>query len=587
MTNHEIALFLRNVAAVYTIKDEKKYHFQISAYQKAAEVIENTITDLRYLLKENKLRDLPGIGPSIKNHLQELLKTGKVKHFSAVMKNIPASIYPLLNIPGFGPKKSFKLVTHFRLNNPATVVDQLEIIAQKGMIAKLEGFGEKSQQDILRTISEFKIGQNKSTRMTLPYANELAEKIVVYLKKSKDVLKIYPLGSLRRKKETIGDVDLAVATKNPEAVISYFIAYLQKDRVLEKGDTTAGLIVSGKHIDLMTMEPDSFGSLLQHFTGSKNHNIHLRELALKQGLSVSEYGIKKANSSKINRFKDEVSFYQALGLQWIPPEIREDTGEIELALKHSLPELINLKDIKGDFHLHSSYPIEPSHDMGQDSMEEMIKKALDLNYQYIGFSEHNPSLSKHNTHETHQILEKRLNIIEKLKEKYKNKLHIFSLLEVDILPSGTLAITDEQTRCLDFMLVSVHSVFNMPKTEMTKRVLKGLSHPKAKILSHPSGRLINQRSGYELDWNQLFDYCTKHNKALEVNAYPSRLDINDELIKQAIAKQVSLVINTDSHAASQMELMTYGVSQAKRGWATKHDILNTREYNDIIKWLKI
>lgn len=586
MNNSEIIKLLRNVAASYAIKDEKKYRFQIIAYQKAADSIESLTSDIKHLINEGKLEELEGVGSSIKSYLQELTKTGKVKHFEDLMKDIPSSVFPLLDIPSFGPKKSHKLVSHFNFNNPSTVIDDLLEIAKKGEIAKLEGFGDKSQADILRAINEFKLGQNKTSRMNLPFAVALAERLLKYLNSSPDVIDAYPLGSLRRKRDTIGDVDIAVSTKNPEKVIQHFVDYPYIDRVIEKGDISAGIIVSGKHIDLMVQPPDRFGSLLQHFTGSKNHNVHLREYALKKGWSLSEKGIKIINTGEVKKFNTEEEFYKFLGLSWIPPELREDYGEIELALKDTLPELVELNDIKGDFHLHSSFPIEPSHDMGQSNMEDMIKKAISLNYKYIGFSEHNPSLSKHTSIESAKILSKRLEQIEKLKLKYKNSIRIFSLLEVDILPSGELAIDEKSNEYLDAMLVSVHSVFNMSSEQMTERVLKGLSHQKAKILTHPTGRLINQRPGYTLDWEKVFSFCKENQKALEINAYPTRLDLTDNIVKKAVDADIKLVINTDSHEVSQMNLMRYGVSVARRGWATPSDILNTWEYNKVEKWLR-
>lgn len=587
MTNSEIAKLLRHVAAAYVIKNESKFRFQIIAYQKAADAIEASTTEVKQLIQENKLEALPGIGPSIKQHLEELIQTGSVRHFQDILNEIPSAMLPLLDIPSFGPKKSYKLVSHFKLSNPKTVITDLEQLAQAGKIADLEGFGEKSQADIINAINSYKQGLTKTIRMTLPFASAIAEKLLAYIKESPEVIEAYPLGSLRRKRDSIGDVDIAVSTTNPKAVIEHFVSYPYQERVLEQGDITAGLLIAGgKHIDLMTMEPDKFGSLLQHFTGSKNHNIHLREYALKKNLSLSERGIKQQADGKLQTFKTEEAFYNALGMQWIPPELREDMGEIELALKNSLPKLVELSDIKGDFHLHSNFPIEPSHDMGQSSMEEMIQKALSLRYTYLAFSEHNPSQSKHTDKQTREILQKRIKEIDRLRLKYKKSIRIFSSLEVDILPNGSLAVNYEDTQYLDFMLVSIHSVFAMDKEKMTNRILKALSHPKAKILTHPSGRLINQRSGYELDWDKLFTFCASHHKAIEINAYPERLDLADTLVRRAIAAGVRLVIDTDSHAAEQMDLMQYGVSVARRGWATRHDILNTMEYNKLEEWIK-
>lgn len=587
MTNSEIAKLLRDVAAAYAIKNEKGFRFQIIAYQKAADTIDSLTEQVKDLAKDKALDTLPGIGPSIRQHLEELVTTGTVKHFASVLDDIPSAVFPLLDIPSFGPKKSYKLVSHFKLQNPKTVINDLKKLAEEGKIAELEGFGEKSQQDILRAITEYEQGLTKSVRMTLPYASELADKLLTYIKTSPHVLEAYPLGSLRRKRDTIGDVDIAVSTKDPDAVIEHFIAYPYQERVLERGDVTAGLLVSGgKHIDLMTMEPDRFGSLLQHFTGSKNHNIHLREYALKKGLSLSEYGIKDLKSGKSETFKTEEEFYHSLGLAWIPPEMREDTGEIELAAHNKLPKIVETTDIKGDFHLHSSFPVEPSHDMGVNSMEEMVEKARKLGYSYLGFAEHNPSQSKHTPQQAAKILQAKRKKIEQLNLEYKNIVRVFNLLETDILPDGTLAVDDEGAAHLDFMLVSIHSVFSMSKEEMTKRVLKGLSHPKAKILTHPTGRLINQRPGYDLDWEQIFSFCKTNNKAIEINAYPNRLDLTDTLVRQAVERGVMLVIDTDSHAVEQMDLMRYGVDVARRGWATKFNILNAKEYNDLVDWIK-
>jgi len=594
MTNQEIAQLLRQVAAAFTITDEKKFHFQIVAYQKAADTIANASTQVADLYKENKLNTLSGVGSSIQQHLEELIKTGKVKHFESVMKNIPKSVYPLLSIPGFGPKKAYKLVTTFNLENPNTVIQDIKKLADKGEIAKLEGFGNKSQEVLNTAIKEFHKGAGKTTRMLLPFATEVAEKIVEYLKKSPAVLEVEPLGSLRRESSTVGDIDIAVATKNPEKVVEHFVNYPYKSRLIEKGPTTASLLTTGgQQVDLMTRPRDSWGALLQHFTGSKHHNVHLRDYALKKGLSVSEYGIKnlKGNSEKRKEYSDEEKFYNAIGLDWIPPEIREDTGEIELAIRQAhgkpsrLPTLIELKDIKGDLHIHSNYSIEPSHDSGNTSMEDMLKKAISLKYEYFGFSEHNPSISKHSKKQVYDILKKRKEYIEKLKLKYKS-IRIINLLETDILPSGDLAIDENSLEYLDATIVSIHSSFNMNEEDMTKRVLKGLSHPKAKILAHPTGRMINQRIGYQINFEKVFDFARKNKKALEINTWPERSDLPDTIIRQAVESDVKMVIDTDSHDISHMDYMRFGVAQARRGWARKSDILNCLGYNEFISWIK-
>jgi DNA polymerase (family 10) len=588
MSNEQIAKLLKNVAASYTIKDEKKFHFQIVAYIKASDTISNLTEELKDYYTEDRLNDLPGIGNILKSHLTELFKKGKVSHFQWVLKDIPESVFVLMDIPTFGPKKAYKLVKQFKLNNPKTVIEDLKKVALKGKIANLEGFGEKSQSDILRSIDEFKKGMGKSTRMGLPYAFEISEKILNYLKTCPDVEKAEVLGSLRRRSPTVGDIDLAVAGKNPKKIIEYFVNYPSKERVIEKGEVSSSLLVSGgKQVDLLIQPKESFGSLLQHFTGSKNHNVGLREYALKKGLSLSEYGIKnlKLKGKKISKYETEEDFYNAIGLSWIPPEIREDKGEIELASKNNLPKLIELSDIKGDLHIHSNFPIEPSHDLGLNTMEEMLKKADELEYNYLGFSEHNPSQSKHTNEKIYEILKKRDQKIEQLKSDTKN-VRIFKLLEIDILPSGKLAVDDKSLDLLDAAIVSIHSVFSMNKEDMTKRVIEGLSHKKSKILAHPTGRLLNERVGFELDWDRIFEFCKKYNKALEINSWPSRLDLTDNVIKIAIENNVKLVIDSDSHAVTQMDNQKYGVFMARRGWAENNDILNSLSYNKFSDWLK-
>ncbi len=589
MSNQEIADLLRNVAASYTIKDEKKFRFQIIAYQRAADSIEGSSIELLDYYKEGKLDAIPGVGASLRSHLEELFKNGKVRHFDWALKGIPQTVFVLMKIPTFGPKKAYRLVKEFNLTNKATVIEDLKQIAKSGKISLLRGFGERSEKDILRAITEFKKGKGKTTRMVLPFAQEISDKVLGYLKKNPYVEKVYALGSLRRMLPTVGDIDIAIASNNPNKVIKYFISYPYLERVIEKGDTTSSILVSGgRQVDLMIQPPEAFGSLLQHFTGSKNHNIALREFAIKKGFSLSEYGIKnlKIKKSKLMQFADEEDFYHAIGLPWMSPEIRENAGEIELAEKNKLPKLVELKDIKGDFHLHSNFPIEPSHDVGNSTLPEMVDKATSLRYSYMGFSEHNPSISKHTKKEILALVKKRNKAIEHILSGNKS-IRVFKMLEIDILPTGMLAVDNDVLDLLDFAIVSIHSVFKMGKAEMTKRVLSGLSHKKAKILAHPTGRMLNQRTGYELDWPKIFKFCKENSKALEINSWPTRLDLPDSVIRQAVEAGVKIIINTDSHAVSHMDNMKYGVAMARRGWAKKSDILNTLSYNEFIKWVNL
>jgi len=585
-TNEEISKLLRNVAGAYSIQNEAKYRFQILAYQKAADTIESSSKEVKDLLSEHQLDTLPGIGESMKKHLTELFEKGEVKHFNEILENISPAVFPLLDIPSFGPKKAFKLINAFDLKDPKTVIDKIYNLATENKISPLESFGTKSQADIITAIEEFKLGKTKSARMVLPLAEEISESILKYIKKEKSVIEAYPLGSLRRKKSTIGDVDIAVTSKNPEKVLSHFVNYPYKDRIIEKGDITASIVLSGnKQVDLMVLQPDQIGSLLQHFTGSKDHNVKLRELAIKKGYSLSEKGIKLKDGT-LKKFDNEEKFYNFLGLSWIPPEMRENKGEIEAAASDKLPGLVELKDIEGDFHIHSNYPLNSSHDYGKDSMEFMLDKAITLGYKYLGFSEHNPSIGNQTELEIFEILKKRNNKIEQLRSSNKN-IRIINLLEVDILTSGKLALSDRCLDLLDMAIVSIHSSFKTEKGPMTKRILSGLSHPKAKILAHPTGRLINQRNGYDADWEEIFEFSRKNNKALEINAWPTRLDLRDDLVFEARKTGCKFVINTDSHAISHMDNMKFGLSVARRGWCEEKDIINTLSYKELLKWIDL
>jgi DNA polymerase (family 10) len=587
ISNLDISKLLRNVAVAYTLKDEKKYRFQIIAYQNASETIAHSTIELQDMYRENSLAHLPGIGPSIKTYLEELFKEGEVKHFESLLKEIPASIFPLLDVPSFGPKKAAKLVMHFNLSDSKTVLEDVEKLAHQGRIAELPGFGEKSEKDILRALTEYKAGTTKSGRMVLPYAYQLAESVVTYMKTCKEIDAINTLGSLRRMVSTIGDVDISVTTHNSEAVLDHFVKYPGTERVIERGPTTAAILVSGgKHVDLLVLPPESYGSMLQHFTGSKFHNVALREYALKSGYSLSERGIKLLKKDgEMKEFKTEESFYKFLGLDWVPPEIRENQGEIDAARKHQLPTLVELKDIKGDLHLHISYPIEQSHDMGQSSMEEHAKRAHELGYEFIGFSEHNPSVTNHTSEQIISILSRRKEYIDQnIKSKFN--VRVFNLLETDILADGGLALDEKALELVDAVIVSIHSSFAMDKKKMTDRIISGLSHPKAKIFAHPTGRLINQREGYQVEWDRLFTFVKEHDKALEINSWPTRLDLPDMLVKQARDLGIKFVIDTDSHALSHMDNMFYGVAVARRGWCEKKDVLNTYTAKEFESWLK-
>lgn len=609
LTNLYIAELLRKVSAAYLILGENR--FKIIAFNRVADSLSQLTRDLRDCWKEGTLHDIPGVGPGIAGYIDELFKTGKVKHFEEILGKLPASIYPLLQVPGIGPKKSYKLVSELKLTDEKTVIDTLLDKAISGKVALLDGFGEKSQEDIVNAIGTYKNGAIKENRMLLSTADEIVQDVFRHMKTLGDIiLKIDVLGSLRRRVSTIGDIDIAVSTTRPDEVIEHFITYPHKS-LTEKGPSGATLLLhNGRQVDLRVQKPKAYGAMLQYFTGSKNHNIKLRSFALSRGLSLNEYGIKivgKTQSSRLTgespkeatKFNiqsekliicaTEEEFYKQIGLAWIPPELREDKGEVE-AGEDMLPKLIELPDIKGDLHIHTCYDIKSSHDVGSNPLPDYLDKAASLGYEYIGLSDHNPSVTNQTEKQIVGIMKRRKEDYEQLYSSWKNKtnkrVQIFLMCEIDILSNGTLALPEEAFEYIDAAIVSLHSSFTQEKSIITKRVLKALTaHPKVRIFGHPTGRLLTKRDGADLGWKEIFAVCKERDIALEINAYPDRLDLPDFVAYDAIKQGIGCMINTDAHAIGHMDLVHYGVSVARRAWATKDDILNTMEYTKFRKWL--
>lgn len=586
MTNKEITQLLQNISAAYLILGENR--FKIIAYDKAAESIEHLTTEVKDIWKSGKLDQIPGVGKTIAQRLDELFSTGKVKHFDEILEKVPASVFPLLLVPGIGPKKAYRLVTELKLHNKETVVADLEKAANEHQIASMEGFGEKSEQVILEGLGSFKKGQIKENRLTLPDADRIAQEILSYLKAHKAVKRVDLLGSLRRQVSTIGDIDIALITDKPEEVVAHFVQF-PHERLVDQGNKGATLLLhNGRQVDLRVQDEKSYGAMLQYFTGSKQHNIHLRTYALGKKMSLSEHGIKNTETGVMTEYADEPAFYKALGLAWIPPEMREDRGEIDAAIKNTLPQLIETPDIKGDLHMHTNYVFPTSHDLGQSHLHEHLDNAIDLGYEYIGISDHNPKISDMTALDIAKVMEKRYQWYqEEHKKWHKGKVELFVMCEVDILTDGKLALPQEAFEFVDAVVVSLHSSFRQSKEDMTKRIIKALTtHPKVRIFGHPTGRLLMQREGVEADWEEVMRVAKEHDIALEINAYPDRLDLPDVFVRDAVEKEIKLCIDTDSHKADQMYLMPYGVSVARRGWVEKKHVMNTLPFKQFSLWLK-
>ena len=591
-TNKELATLLQNISAAYQILGENR--FKTIAYDKAASSVEHLTQEVKDYWKEGKLDQIPGVGKTMAEHFDELFTTGKVKHFEEILDKVPSSVFPLLFIPGLGPKKAYRLVIEFHFTNPETVVEDLEKVALSHKIASLEGYGEKSEQVILENIQTYKKGQIKENRMSLPDADLIVQELFTYLYKHKAVKQVDALGSFRRQVSTIGDIDLAVITSKPEEVVAYFVEF-PHIKITDQGPKGATLLLhNGKQVDLRVQDEKSYGAMLQYFTGSKHHNIHLRTYALEHDRSLSEHGIKNTKTGVLKEFKTEEEFYNELNMPYIPPEIREDRGEIEAALQHTLPDLITLPDIKGDLHMHTNYQFPTSHDIGQSHVTAHLNLAQELGYEYIGLSDHNPKISDISVKEIVKIMEQRYNWYRAEHEKWKKdqvknkkgtQVELFVSCEVDILVDGSLALPNEAFEFVDGVVVSLHSSFRQTREDMTKRIIKALtSHPKVRIFGHPTGRLLLNREGVDADWKEVMKICKDRDIALEINAYPDRLDLPDGLVRDAVEQDIKLCIDTDSHEVSQMRLMKYGISVARRGWAEKKNSINTLDFSSFSQW---
>lgn len=573
-SNQQLSKIFRNIAAAYNIKNEGNI-FQIRAYENAADSIEHSTANIQDLWHEGKLGEVPGLGTKIQSYLDELFTRGKVEHFESVQKGIPPIVFDLLDIPGIGPKTADKIAK--------TGIKSLAELEKDLKEGRLKDISPKLSENILTGMQE--AGQ-RTNRMLLPYAAVQADRILAYLKKSSNVIQCHPLGSLRRMVATIGDLDFSASSDNPAAVVEYFTKLAGIARILDKGKNKATVILqSGVQVDLLVGDPKSYGALLQHFTGSKNHNIHLRTLALEKGLSLSEYGVTRRG--KLIETESEEEFYKLLKMEVPPPELREDTGEIEAALANKLPDLVNPEDIKGDLHTHSNYPFpNPSHGPGVNTMEELIEKAKSLGYEFIGIADHPPGHGIVSREKMIKAVEKRSQYMANLKKRTKD-IRVLNGLEIDILGDGSLSVPDEALETLDYCIAGIHSGHRGSREKITHRLMSALQNPHVDIISHPTNRLLNERESSEADWEEIFKLAAKNHKLLEINGYPNRLDLRDDLVRQALKYGVKFVIDTDAHKLDQLDVMRFGVSVGRRGWVGKESVVNAWEWTRFSKWFKI
>jgi DNA polymerase (family 10) len=571
MKNSDVARVFQDIADLLELKGENV--FKIRAYQKAARAIDYHPRELEAMIEEGEdLQSIPGVGEAIAKKTTELITTGKLGYYENLKGELPQGITNLLDIPGIGPKTASKLSSELGISS----VDELERAINDGRVAKLFRLGEKTADNILHQIQALR---RKDQRIPIGEALPIVEEILAALRSIPGVKNLTPAGSLRRFQETVGDIDLMGTASEPKGVIDAFVALPLVRQVLAQGSTKASLIVGGGlQVDLRMVEHDSFGSLLQYFTGSKQHNVSLRERCRKRRLSLSEYGITVVATDKLEKFATEEGFYDRLGMQYVPPEIREAQGEIEKAEQGAIPKLVELSDIRGDLHAHTEWSD------GHDSIEELARAAQDMGYQYIAVTEH--SAGRGIAHGlTAERLKEQVAEINSLNRRLRG-IRVLTGTEVDIRADGSLDLPHEILAELDIVIAAVHSAMNQTKEKMTQRVISAIENPDVDVIAHPTCRLIGEREPVPIDLETVFRAAAARNKVMEINAMPERLDLRDTHAFRARQLGVKLAVGTDTHSVAHLALMRFGVGVARRAWCEPKHILNTLPLEELLAILK-
>ncbi len=565
MRNAEVARLLYDISELLEIKGEST--FKIRAYAKAARSIEGMTEDIEKAASGERLEEIPGVGSSIAEKIEEYLTTGRLGYYEDLKKQVPAELHELLKIPGIGPKTMQFL--HRELG--ITGVEELEKAARDHRLRRLSHFGETKEENIIKAIERYR---QRSTRIPLGTGLPLVREIVEALEKSGFIDKIEPAGSLRRRKETIGDIDILATSRDAGAAIEAFVRLPLVKDVLGKGETKATIVTKEAiQVDLRIMESRSFGTSLQYFTGSKEHNIKLRDLARQKGYKLSEYDLEEISTGKKLYFESDDEVYRKLGLSPIPPEIREDAGEIEAALSGKLPRLVEHKDIKGDFHTHTDWS------EGANTLPEMVEAARKLGYEYMAVTDHSKAIGIAHGLNGERLLAQ-IEEIRKLNERLSD-FHVFSGIEVDVKADSSLDLPDSILKQCDIVVAALHTGQGQTRREITGRLITAMENGNVDIIAHPTGRIIGEREAYDVDIEALLDAAAVTGTVLEINAYPARLDLGDVNARKAKNKGVVMAIGTDAHNAGHLGLMEFGVDVARRGWLEKKDLMNTRPVKDV------
>ena len=568
--NREIAGILYQMAELLELHAENR--FKIIAYSRAARAIESLTEDIEQVCRDGRLEGIPGVGKAIAEKIKEYLRTGRIQSHQDLLADTPQGLAELLQISGLGPKTVFML--HEKLD--ITNLDELEKAAREHRIRRLPRMGVVREKNILKSIERYR---KRSNRILYSTAESIVDEILTYLGGIEGLEHATAAGSYRRRKETVGDIDILATAARPEEIVASFVKMPLVEEVLAKGPTKASVIMNDTiQVDLRIVEHRSYGTVLQYFTGSKEHNVSMRQLALDRGYSLSEYSLTRLANGQDLFFDQEEEVYQALGLQYIPPELREDRGEIEAALGGRLPRLVEAKDIRGDLHVHSIWSD------GRASIIELAQAARSLGYEYIALSDHSPSVGIAGGIGREKMEEK----IEAVAEANDSLEGITVLMgaEVDIKADGSLDYPDDLLERMDVVVASVHMAQQQKERTITGRLISAIENQNVDIIGHPTGRIINQREPSDMDFHAVLEAAARAGTALEINAHPSRLDLNDVNARAAKEMGVQMSINSDAHDAGQLLNMKYGINVARRAWLEKKDLINAMDLKDLIQFLK-
>jgi len=569
MKQHKIAALFAQMGDLLEFRGDNP--FRIRAYRRAAQNLKRFSGDLEPLAAAGRLKELSGIGTDLADKIAEYLSTGHIAAFERLKQSIPRGVLELLEVPGVGPKTAKVLSERLHI----TTISRLEAAARSHRLSRLPGFQAKKEQNILKGIEIVRKGRE---RMHLGTALALANELLAFLKKSPGVSRVSTAGSLRRMKETIGDLDLLAASTTPQRVMEAFTAASFCARVLASGQTKSSILTpDGLQVDLRVVAPESFGAALQYFTGSKEHNVRLREMASRLGLKVNEYGVFRTSTNRCVAGREEADVYRALGLAWIPPELREDAGEIDAAKAGRLPRLVEAKDVKGDFHIHTTWSD------GSDSLEAIARAGEARGYEYLAICDHSRSLNvAHGM--TVARLRQQMTKIRALNARAK-RFQLLMGAEVDILSDGAMDYPNEVLASLDFVVGSIHSGFTQGEAALTRRVVAAMRNPYVTLIAHPTGRLMGQREPYPVDLEAVYRTAKETGTALEINASPKRLDLCDTAARRANDLGVMLAVSTDTHSVDQLDQMAIGLGVARRAWIEPQHLLNCRSRATLLQWI--